>query len=94
MKVHRKEELSEADIELRKHRREANIEYAFDFFKEWGENIGLAVLVVLGISLLLSMIGVPIYLVCSGIAKHIIWRIVVGIIWIFVDIGFFITLDN
>lgn len=94
MKVHRKEELSEADIELRKHRREVNIEYAFDFFKGWGKNIGLAVLVVLGVSLLLSMIGVPIYLACSGIAEHIIWRIVVGIIWVFVDIGFFMTLND
>lgn len=94
MKVHCKEQLTEEEIELRRQRHQDNLEDALDFLKEWAKNTGLAILFILGGLFILGMIGVPIYLACSGFVAHTIWKIVVGIIWVLIDIGLGITLND
>ena len=94
MKVHRKEQLTEEELELRKLRRQNNLEDGLDFLKDWIKNTGLAILFILGGLFILGMIGFPIYLACTGFIAHTIWKIVVGIIWVIIDIGLGITLDE
>lgn len=94
MKVHCKEQLTEEELELRKQRRRDNLEDVLDFLKEWTKNTGLAILFILGGLFILGMIGFPVYLVCSGFVAHTIWKIVVGIVWVLIDIGLGITLNE
>ena len=96
MKVHCKEQLTEEELKLRRHRhrRQSNLEDAQDFLGAWIKNTGVVALIILGVFFVLGMIGFPIYLACSGFIAHTIWKIVVGIVWIIIDVGLGITLND
>lgn len=77
-----------------KHKFQDTLSDVWDFLKEWGKNTGFIILAILGASLVLGMIGFPIYLACSGFAAHGVWKIVVGAIWIIIDLGLGVTLAD
>ena len=65
-----------------------------DFLADWGFNCLKAIIVILCALLLIGAIVGPIYLLVSGIAKVIIWRIIVGAVCLIALIGLGITLDE
>ena len=66
---------------------------ACDFLAEWGVNCLKAILFILCGLLLIGAIVGPIFLLVSGIAKVIVWRIIVGAVGLIAMIGLGITLD-
>lgn len=65
-----------------------------DFLADWGINRLKAIIVILCALLLIGAIVGPSYLLVSGIAKVIIWRIIVGAVCLIALIGLGITLDE
>lgn len=65
-----------------------------DFLADWGVNCLKAIVFILCGLLLIGAIVGPIYLLVSGIAKVIIWRIIVGAVCLIAIIGLGITLDE
>lgn len=94
MKVHHKEQLTEEELRLRRQQFQDNFKNVLDFLKEWAKNTGLVIVIILGALFILGTIGFPIYLVCSGLAARCIWKMIVGIVWLFIVIGFSITLQD
>lgn len=65
-----------------------------DFLADWGVNcLKVIVFILCGLLLIGAIVGL-IYLLVSGIAKVIIWRIIVGAVCLIAIIGFGITLDE